>query len=70
MRSKSPLIATAVVVALLALPVAVAEASINVRIVNRSGQPDNQVFVMLHGGGSSDGQLSPDSAKMLSSLPG
>lgn len=40
----------------------------NVEIVNNSGLPDDQVYVMLDGGSSSDGQMPNDVSKPLSSI--
>lgn len=42
--------------------------AIQVQIVNHSGRPADRVFVMLHNGSSSDGQLSNDVAKPLSGI--
>jgi glycosyl hydrolase family 64 (putative beta-1,3-glucanase) len=47
-----------------------ASAAINVQIVNQTGRPDSQVYVMLDGGSSGDGQLSNDVGTKLSSLKG
>ena len=47
-----------------------ASAAINVQIVNQTGRPDSQVYVMLDGGSSSDGQLSDDVGTKLNSLRG
>jgi hypothetical protein len=46
-------------IAVLALLAAVAApvAALEVQIVNKSGHADDRVYVMLHNGSSSDGQL-------------
>jgi hypothetical protein len=45
-----------------------ASAAISVQIVNQSGKPAGQVYVMLSGGSSSDGQLSNEVATKLGKL--
>lgn len=52
----------------LVLALAPAAAALDVQIVNESGRPARDVFVMLHGGASSDGQLGPDAPKRLSEI--
>ena len=47
-----------------------AEAAIRVQIVNQSGKHASQVYVMLSGGSSSDGQLRNDVGAKLSKLRG
>jgi hypothetical protein len=57
---------TWVVLSLVCAPVA---SALDVSIVNDSGRPDSSVYVMLHNGSSSDGQLTNDQPKKLSDLP-
>jgi hypothetical protein len=45
-----------------------AASALEVQIVNGSTQPSSSVYVMLHGGSSSDGQLQADQGVALSSL--
>lgn len=59
--------AAAAVAALLLVPVPAARA-LEVQIVNASGRPAADVFVMLHGGASSDGQFGPDAPRRLSQI--
>lgn len=61
------LLAAAGVCAALALSAAAADA-VEVEIVNSSGQPPQNVYVTLHDGSSSDGQLVNDVPKPLSEL--
>jgi hypothetical protein len=61
----------AVVLAIVALTIFAAtraEAAIRVQIVNHSGKPASQIYVMLSGGSSSDGQLGNDIGAKLSKL--
>jgi hypothetical protein len=61
-------IAIAIAVGLL-VP-SLAAAGIRVQVVNRSGHPAGQVYVMLSGGSSSDGQLRNEAPAKLSELRG
>jgi hypothetical protein len=45
-----------------------AASALEVQIVNGSAQPSSSVYVMLHGGSSTDGQLPADQGVALSSL--
>src|SRR3954452_11259820 len=44
--------------------------ALDVRIVNHSGRPADHVYVMLHGGSSTDGKLTNDAPKRLSDIAG
>src|SRR6266511_5052079 len=44
--------------------------ALDVRLINRSGHPADRVYVMLHGGSSSDGKLSDDTPRRLSDIGG
>ncbi len=61
------LLAVAIALGVLALTASSASA-LEVQIVNGSTQPSSQVYVMLDGGASSDGQLANDVGVPLSSL--
>ncbi len=61
------MLATAVALAALAL-IAPASLGVEVEIVNSSGQPPQSVYLTLHDGSSSDGQLVDDVPKTLSEL--
>lgn len=44
--------------------------ALDVRLVNHSGRPADHVYVMLHGGSSTDGKLTNDAPKRLSDIAG
>jgi hypothetical protein len=64
----TPIAVVLPIVALTIFAATGAEAAIRVQIVNQSGKPASQVYVMLSGGSSSDGQLGNDVGAELSKL--
>ena len=66
--TRPPINVVLLTVALALVATSGARAAISVHIVNRSGKPADEVYVMLSGGSSSDGQLSNEVGIRLSRL--